>query len=167
MAHQPDEQPHHPAADGQAYQARDVSDQARCELSPLLEILRSLTTEELEQPRPTAVIHESCTQDECHGGNELDPLGRVLDIDEFDFSEPEPTKNMEMDNTLCLSASDADLSISSLVGENLSGFSQPVPSDHIPLTGETLPGFSQSASSDLTTTQYAPILQPVVIPHPQ
>ena len=90
-----------------------------------------------------------------------------MSIDEFDFSEPEPTKNMEIEDTLCLTALVADLIISSLVGENLSGFSQPAPSDHIPLTGETLPGFSWSASSDLTTTQYAPILQPVVIPQPQ
>ena len=50
----------------------------------LLDILRSLTTEELEQLRPTAVMHKSYTKAECHEGDRLDPLGRVLDIDEFD-----------------------------------------------------------------------------------
>ena len=58
-------------------------------------------------------------------------------------------------------------SVSVLWRETTSGFSQPAPTDHIPLTGETLPGFSQSACSDLTTTQHAPILHPVVIPQPQ
>ena len=58
-------------------------------------------------------------------------------------------------------------SVSVLWRKKTSGFSQPAPTDHIPLTGETLPGFSQLASTDLTTTQHAPILQPVVIPQPQ
>ena len=90
-----------------------------------------------------------------------------MNTDEFDFSEPKPTMDMEMDETLCLTASDADLNISSLAGENLSGCSQPAPSDQFPLTRETQPGLSQSASSNTITLQNAPILQPVVIPQPQ
>ena len=69
----------------------------------LLDILRSLTTEQLEQLRPTVVMHENCTGDECQGEENLDPLGRELDIDEFACSEPESTK-MDMDDTLCIEA---------------------------------------------------------------
>ena len=86
-----------------------------------------------------------------------------MSIDEFDFSEPEPTKNMEIEDTLCLTASKAELNISSL----FPGFFQPAPSDLNPLAGVNLPGFSQPASSDPTTSQPAPVLQPVEIPQPQ
>ena len=52
VAHQPDEQSDHPAADGLGYQAGAVPDRGRCQ-----------TKEKLEQLRPMAVIHETCTQD--------------------------------------------------------------------------------------------------------
>ena len=68
----------------------------------MLDILRSLTTEQLEQLKPTAVMHENYTGDECQGGENLDPLGTELDIDEcYLFSKPDSAK-MDMDDNLCI-----------------------------------------------------------------
>ena len=56
----------------------------------MLDILRKLSIEQLEDLRPTTVIHEGCTGDQCLGGIDLVSSGRYLSSNHTHHSKPQP-----------------------------------------------------------------------------